>query len=286
MWSQSFRDFEVLVIDDGSTDETEASLRSLPANARVFHQPNLGPGAARNVGIENSRGEYVAFLDSDDAWFPWTLQTYASVIEQHGQPALVSGVAVPLGNAGTVAGSAPGAIRTRVHSDLLRACSGEMPPVGGSPGICVRTDTVRRVGGFSPLRMNGEDVDLWLRLGDAPGFVQIENPPVYAQRKDDANISLDPDRGFAGANYLVDQERAGAYPGGREFRRARIRILAANARSMALQGLRQRRVPQAWALYRKTLRWQIELHKWRFVAATPFLATLTFARSRTWAGRS
>src|SRR3712207_2443148 len=87
-------EFEVVVVDDGSTDETPAVLARYGERVRVLRQENAGPGAARNLGIRTARGEYVAFLDSDDLWFPWTLSTYAEIIESCARPSFVAGTGV------------------------------------------------------------------------------------------------------------------------------------------------------------------------------------------------
>jgi glycosyltransferase involved in cell wall biosynthesis len=72
VYAQTWKRFEVIVIDDGSTDGTEAALRPYVERRglRVLRQENRGPSAARNRGIEAARGEYIAFLDSDDLWLP------------------------------------------------------------------------------------------------------------------------------------------------------------------------------------------------------------------------
>jgi glycosyltransferase involved in cell wall biosynthesis len=68
--SQDCTDFELIVVDDGSTDNTTALLRGYKGSLKVFHQANRGVSAARNLGIKNSSGRYIAFLDSDDLWLP------------------------------------------------------------------------------------------------------------------------------------------------------------------------------------------------------------------------
>ena len=74
---QTFRDFEVLVVDDGSTDDTATRVRELGAEDGRIHylyQANQGPAAARNAGASYARGAFIAFLDSDDLWLPDKLQ--------------------------------------------------------------------------------------------------------------------------------------------------------------------------------------------------------------------
>src|SRR5438045_1060854 len=88
--TQEFKDFEVIVVDDGSTDNTLELLKSQGSWLTIFQEQNSGPGRARNVAVDHATGEYLAFLDSDDIWFPWTLSTFAEVIEQHGSPDLIA----------------------------------------------------------------------------------------------------------------------------------------------------------------------------------------------------
>jgi glycosyltransferase involved in cell wall biosynthesis len=80
--SQTYDKVEVIVVDDGSTDNTQEKLKEYGDRIRVVYQKNSGPSAARNRGIELSRGEIIAFLDSDDIWLPTKLERQVSILER------------------------------------------------------------------------------------------------------------------------------------------------------------------------------------------------------------
>jgi hypothetical protein len=79
--AQTYRDFELIVIDDGSTDETPTVMARYGTRVRYVRQPNGGLGAARNAGLRLATGKYVAFLDSDDAWFDFKLALQVALLE-------------------------------------------------------------------------------------------------------------------------------------------------------------------------------------------------------------
>jgi glycosyltransferase involved in cell wall biosynthesis len=90
VFAQTFTDYEVIVVNDGSTDDTEARLRAYGDRIRLISQPNQGIGAARNRGIDEARGRYVALLDHDDLWRPQKLSTQVAFFERHPECAAVS----------------------------------------------------------------------------------------------------------------------------------------------------------------------------------------------------
>ena len=80
--NQTYKDIEIIVVDDGSSDDTQSKLRKYSRNIRVVYQENSGPARARNRGLELARGRYVAFQDSDDLWLPTKLERQTRLLSR------------------------------------------------------------------------------------------------------------------------------------------------------------------------------------------------------------
>jgi glycosyltransferase involved in cell wall biosynthesis len=263
VWRQTFTDYEVIVVDDGSTDDTPRYLSALGDRVTEIRQTNAGPGTARNNGAANARGTYLAFLDSDDLWFPWTLQTIAELIAKHDQPSLISASLVSFKNKTELDAIAHTETRAESFNDYLSASDRDC--FVGAGMTFVRRDKFLEVGGFCAQPINLEDHDLILRLGTASGFVRILRPPTLGYRSDTNSWTKQSRRSFEGCRYLIQNEQLGVYPGGKLRRLDRRKIITRHIRPWALTFKRTGEWHPAWSLYKSTFVWNLTLHRWRFL---------------------
>jgi glycosyltransferase involved in cell wall biosynthesis len=266
--TQEFNDFEILVVDDGSHDRTAEIARSF--GIRVIEQTNAGPSAARNLAASHGRGEYFAFLDSDDLWFPWTLALYSKAIKEHNRPALIVGERIDFQHEDELAQVREGELVTRAYDDYL--ASSRIAPFLSASALVVRADCYLERHGFVPDRVNAEDCDLCLRLGTAGRFVHIESPAMFGYRKHVGSLVGSFPAALAGQRMLIAREMKGIYPGGSPRARERRRILTRHIRPAALEFLRRGEHGAAWELYRATFGWHLTQGRARFLAAFPIMA--------------
>jgi len=162
--NQTYKNYEVLVTNDGSTDSTEKSLKEykrlnpeFPLN--YFTQINSGVSAARNNAISRASGDYVAFLDQDDWWFPDKLQKAAAALNSNISIDVLYHEAILVGWGGVNILLKPRALKEYAYFDLLFNGS----KIGISTAV-VKLDKLMKAGGFSLDCIYAEDYDLWLRL--------------------------------------------------------------------------------------------------------------------------
>jgi glycosyltransferase involved in cell wall biosynthesis len=180
--AQTFDDYEIIVIDDGSPDPPE--IEGWPAVTRkrlhYIRQHNQGPAAARNTGIRAARGVFVAFLDADDTWEPTYLEEQLAALGQDGGTELVYCSALMIGQ--------PEADRRTLMESTsprgLVSCTSllrEEVAVFLS-GVVAGREAILRAGLFDERFVHGEDFDLWLRMlktGARMGF----QPRVLLNRR-------------------------------------------------------------------------------------------------------
>jgi len=178
VFGQSFdRAFEVIIVNDGSTDATCQVLGAYQARIRMFHQPNAGPARSRNVGAALARGMYLAFLDADDCWLPQKLAMSVEALERRPDSVLAFTNAI---------------VRERdserqetmlvtprfAHSPSMHDLLSRWWPILPST-VVVRRDAFVACGGFcEEFRdpVGYEDVEMWIRMRERGEFEYIAQP--------------------------------------------------------------------------------------------------------------
>jgi glycosyltransferase involved in cell wall biosynthesis len=184
--AQTYENFEIIVVDDGSTDDTADVAKRYPS-VKYIRQQNTGRSAARNAGLQQSRGEFVAFLDADDRFLAHALRTGADCLAQHPECAFVSGHCRVIDTTGSVLAAPRQRCVPRDHYiELLR---------GGTYIWCPASVLYRRrvfdfVHGFDPAVVPVEDYDLYLRITkDFP--VHCHAQVIAEYRQHSSNTSRD-----------------------------------------------------------------------------------------------
>jgi len=137
---------EVIVVNDGSADSTAEILSGFGERIRVIDQPNRGPAAARNAGAAAARGEYLAFLDADDAWLPNKLAATVPILDRNPAVVLVFSDAIPVDAGGAPVGESyvtPDTARAPTMADMLE----RWWPIIPSTAV-MRAATFKACGGF------------------------------------------------------------------------------------------------------------------------------------------
>lgn len=192
VFSQTLQPAEVIVVDDGSQDDTAAVAERL--GAKVIRRPNGGLSAARNTGVQNSTSEWIALLDADDLWAPDKLRMQADRV-QTGTVLVYTGIRV-FGDEGVR--QARSAVDPAQARKLLRYCNPITPST-----VIARRDALSQNGGFREDIRACEDWDMWARLQKVGDFEAVPDPVtdyyVYP-----SSMSTDPRRMLEATERIID----------------------------------------------------------------------------------
>lgn len=178
--AQDYSPLEVIAVDDGSTDATPQILARFAGRIHCLRQENLGAAAARNAAIRVARGEYLAFLDADDVWFPDKLRRQVAYLQSHPEVRLLfsrwrlwSGERAheppPPGEAQPGGGERVNPEHCGwIYNELLLDC------VVHTTTVVMRRELVEKIGLFDEGLRRGQDYDYWLRASRVTPFHQLD----------------------------------------------------------------------------------------------------------------
>ncbi len=241
---QTCQDWELIVVDDGSTDGTEQAVKGLSDNRIKYirHDRNRGGGAARNTGIRSAQGEYVAFLDSDDEWLPEKLQKELEVFRTS-DPAvgLVYTGKIMLDETGRVL-----EIRMPTKSGWVYEALLDANFIGSCSRATVKKQALERVAGFDETLVAHQDWDLWLKVARVSRIAFVPDCLVKRHMGSD-QITGSLRRICEGREQILQKYRSEMKPRTLARQLAVVALMLFNydprrARAMAWEGLRLRPV--------------------------------------------
>jgi len=217
--AQSYKNTEIIVVDDGSIDATQEVISKYGEQIKYIYQTNKGVSSARNRGISLAEGEYIAFLDSDDVWLPDKLKLQISAIEKNTEAVLVFTDAEVFNEKGIVRNSFRpshiekadcGSFRCRINSFSLNDGSilaGDfyrdllMGNFIALSTVLIRKELFSRNGGFDESFSIGEDYELWLRIARKNSLLYLNNITTQHRFRDDSASGVVNLRGFSYQEY-------------------------------------------------------------------------------------
>lgn len=277
---------EVIVVDDGSTDDTPETVEALAAisrgaGIRLIRQANAGPGPARNRGVAAATGDWVIFHDSDDLWLPWTIATLRTVLTspEAQQAEMIFLSVAHFRDPVTLASLQPAPPVLRRHASMLDMRLDDPLPMVASCNVGFRRAVFDALGGFTAEVRHGEDSDLFYRGGARGPVLVIAEPVMMGYRMSaPGSVSLT-NSGDAVRNvrtrFLLERNRAGLYSGPADKRaRALTRTVAYTVRGYFAKGY----IAPAYRVWWQGLGVMAQAGQWMTLIKLPLTPLLHYLR--------
>lgn len=281
--------YEILVVDDGSPDgSARAAQTAIDAHhahrGRVIRQANGGPGAARNTGARAARGRYLAFLDSDDYWFPQTLAATLAALDE--APALIFLQTIDVTEGSELPRQDPPAPLRHRFDGFLEAVTGYPGTRYGSCNVVVRRAVFEALGGFTEDVRCSEDTDLFLRAAAMGPCHILAGAPLVAHVAGAADrLTGNFASVRAGYEFMDARERAQGYPDSASGPALKDRVLAQCAAHTVLAAFASGHVRAAYGLYLRGLPRLVRGRNWHWALRLPLLPLLALLRPSSFAVR-
>lgn len=187
--AQTFRDLEIIIIDDGSKDDTRRvveGLQNIDQRIVYIYQENRGLPSARNIGIKNSHGKYIAFLDSDDLWKPEKIEKQLLIFNQNQDIEAVYVNFINIDFRGDlmdpyIPSTDPYFQLFSLYEKLLYFCA----VVGSGSSVMAKRTAIIRTGDFDETLCSAEDWDFWRRMALQSKFYFLDEYLLFIRRHED-----------------------------------------------------------------------------------------------------
>jgi len=176
---QTYKNYEIIVIDDGSTDSTSEIIKQFENKIRYFYQENKGPSAARNAGIKNAEGDLVAFIDSDDVWLAEKLSQQVQLFDENHRLGLVSSAYYSCDSNLNINRVIKDDRLTNKKYILRKLFVRNIFP---TPTVLVKRVCFEKVGLFNESYGFAEDWEMWMRIALKYDVAYIRTPLCRCRR--------------------------------------------------------------------------------------------------------
>jgi glycosyltransferase involved in cell wall biosynthesis len=234
---------EIIVVDDGSTDQTQKVLASYGERIKTIYQVNKGGESARHTGVHASTGDYIVLLDNDDLLFPWALSLYDHIITVLDAPPLIMGQMKYFKDGEQVLKHAPDKDQIEVYkyNDYF---SREIPVGQYCSKLVIKRSVAISKGVFrsEATAWPFDITDMLLIMGDCSPFVIVNQPLSVAYRIHAMNTISRTEYMIQSFPCLMKLEHSGSYPGGKARRFERWAIIGGMGLHWAYVGFKQKKI--------------------------------------------
>jgi glycosyltransferase involved in cell wall biosynthesis len=225
--SQNFTDYEIVVVDDGSTDRTPEILESYGTRIKYFHQSNKGAEVARNQAASLASGEYFLMMDHDDILLPFALRTYDRVIRNCGRPPLIIGAMMYFQDEEPIPLSAEASVPVRARK-FPNFLSKDVQVGVTNSRIVMRRTVFEEIGGYGNKgepAFPSDDFNLIFKAGTHGPCVVVQEPDTIARRMHAANFVRNVGAVADGILGIVRLDKQGRFPGDKRHRAGRKAVI-------------------------------------------------------------
>jgi len=264
--AQMYKDYEIIVVDDGSTDNTKEVIEPYMDRIRYIYQENAGASAARNIGIKAAKGDWIAFLDSDDHWLPEKLFVQMAAIKRN--PHIIAHmVNANTSNYGDPSGSSFLHCRFPFNKKEGIIDAPFLPhftyrTIALPPAVICRKDSAIKAGLFDESFLFGNDYDFMCRLAlqGSWGYCWYELVNVYRRQEDTISLSAMKSNRIEGLKATIrTHEKLLQYELTDLEKKVVVSLLVKYLRGLGLELLRKGRCQEARGVYREACRMSFDL---------------------------